>query len=52
MLTSASDNPDNYHRGPVRVQFVVQKFEKEKIWAIAQIVVSALEKMKAEIAVH
>lgn len=52
VLTSASDDPDIYHGGPVGVQLVARKFEEEKIWAIAKIVAAALEKMKAEIAEH
>ena len=52
VLTSASDDPDIYHGGPVGVQLVARKFEEEKIWAIVKIVVAALEKMKAETAVH
>ena|SRR6266566_1066133 len=48
VLTSAADDPDVYHGGPVGVQLVARKFEEEKIWAIAKIVVAALEKMKAE----
>lgn len=48
VLTSASDDPEIYHGGPVGVQLVARKFEEEKIWAIAKIVVAALEKMKAE----
>lgn len=48
----ASDDPAIYHGGPVGVQLVARKFEEEKIWAIAKIVVAVLEKMKAETAVR
>lgn len=52
VLTLTSDDPEIYHGGPVGVQLVARKFEEEKIWAIAKIVVAALEKTKAETAVH
>ncbi len=44
--TQLSDDPEIYYGGPVGVQLVARKFEEEKIWAIAKIVVAALEKMK------
>lgn len=40
----ALDDPEVYHGGPVGVQIVARKFEEEKVWAVAKIIHTALEK--------
>ncbi|KAI1439529.1 amidase [Annulohypoxylon stygium] len=37
-------DPEVYHGGPVGVQIVARKFEEEKVWAVAKIIHTALEK--------
>ena len=38
-----TDEPETYHGGPVGVQIVGRKYEEEKIWAVAKIVMRILE---------
>ncbi|GAO18539.1 uncharacterized protein UV8b_00847 [Ustilaginoidea virens] len=41
-------DPDVYDGGPVGIQLVARKFEEEKVWAIAKIVLAALEAAKQD----